>query len=150
MQIITRDFELAWDFRSVACAATLVYNAQRAACSGLVWGGTLGIVVVFLGDVQGAVAFLLLPLLMPVYWLLMLPVAYLARAMAKHFPAASTFNRFAGVLIAAGDPLLCLIKVAAPKLVPMERPPLFSAQMLILLLKPAEAAEWITSRHGRR
>lgn len=150
VQIITRDFNLAWDFRSVAWAATLLYNAQRAVCAGVVWGAALGLPLAFHGDARSATAVLLLPVLMPIYWLVMLPVAYLARSIANRVPAVVGLNLLAGVLIATGDPLLCLVKAFWPSLVPMEKPPLFSAHLVILLLKSTETTEWVTSRHGRR
>lgn len=150
VQIITRDFNLAWDFRSVAWAATLLYNAQRAVCAGVVWGAALGLPLAFHGDARSATAGFCSPCsCRSTGWSCCLWLIWRGRSRIV-FQAVVGLNLLAGVLIATGDPLLCLVKAFWPSLVPMEKPPLFSAHLVILLLKSTETTEWVTSRHGRR
>jgi len=99
----------------------------------------------------GAGAILAYPLLWPLLSLVLLwPLAWLARILSAFFPPAGLYNTVLGVVTGLGDPLVCLLHKCAPRLVPMQNPPLFSAQVAILLLKPEASHEIVTAPHGRR
>ena len=136
MQLIQRDFDLSWDFRSVAWWATLRFNLLRAASAGVVIGALMAVPL-------GGKA-LLYPLAWPLIRLgMLLPMALLVRLFARAFPAIAGVNVALAMAVAVGDPLVCLLKWLRPGWVEMESPPVFALQVAIVLFKPADAFELI-------
>lgn len=139
MQLIQRDFDVTWDFRSIAWAATLRFNLIRAACAGLV---LCGLMLAPMG--ANALAY---PLLWPLLWaIVLLPMAWLIRLISRAFPAAALANVPIALMIAIGDPLVCFLKWIRPQWVEMENPPLFALQAAIVLFKPNDAMELVQTR----
>ncbi len=156
MQIISRGFNMAWDFRSVAWKETIQFNLLRSACAGLVVG-LIGMFILLNQPQTQSNALLAfgyvigLPLTLPI----ILPMCWLARKVAEWFPVttpiAGLFLLIYGAVYSLGDPILCAIKAAKPTWVPMDRPPLFAMQVAILLLKANETQEYVqSSDSGRR
>jgi hypothetical protein len=149
--VILTEFSVVRHFRIILWGATFQYNLLRASFAGLV----IGIVMLIVPGRRVPIAVCLLaPLLGPncylIYLLPILLVRFVARVSLQASADSSSglamfgcatawlFIFFALFLVAAGDPLVCLLKAIFPRSVPVEAPPLFSIQPIIFVLDASE------------
>ncbi len=134
---IIRDFSFARDFRSIAWGATLKHNLLRAFFAGIVWAI---IILITDGPAKADKGFIFgLPFILPVaYFMFFLPLGLVAARLSSQIPFVGWFALIAAVLIVVGDPLVCILSLIAPRLVPMDKPGLFSFALIIWLLKSEE------------
>ncbi len=145
--VILRDFRLNRDFRSVSWGATLLYNIERAAATGVV----AGVLCLFFAHGANAppVPWFVLPLVWPLmYVFVFLPTGLLLSALSRMVPGPfGLMSMFLALFaVAAGDPVLCIIKRFDPSVVPVDRPPLVSLNLTFYVLKAEESAQ-ITLSH---
>jgi ABC-type transport system involved in multi-copper enzyme maturation permease subunit len=140
--VITRDFSITRDFKSIAWGATLWHNILRSACAGVV----LGLLVLITGANKGsenpAIVFAM-PFVFPLLYILVyMPVGLICAFIARFFPpiALITFV-IALFFVMAGDPLVWLISLIAPRVVPVAKPGFLNLALIMWVLKPEDAVE---------
>lgn len=141
--IILRDFRFTRDFRQIQWGATIWYNLLRAACAGIV----IGIIMFFFPDVVEApnryVAFAV-PLVYPVAYLIYMPF-FIFISLFQGIPLIGGFIRLfvalaALIMVAIGDPIVCILHKISPKIVPVNSPPFFSLYFIFWVLSAPEIA----------
>ena len=134
--LIVREFQFARDFRKIQWGATLWYNLMRAACAGLV----LGILMFFFPQSEAdRFTGLAAPLFWPVAYLIMFLPMGVVFSVLRELPFVGLLAAFFFFFsVAVGDPLVCLIHKLAPKLVPVDAPPLFSLSLVFWVLDAPE------------
>jgi len=153
MIVISREFSLAQDFRSVQWRRTLWYNLLRAAGAGVIWT----VAMLFMSGFQSGVESLLYPVVLPVGYLLIgLPLALLLSGLSKILtPVAGgvvsgllalCIALLAAIWVAAGDPLVFLLSRFHPQAVPVERPSLWSTSFIVYVLDPRPVNERVLAR----
>jgi hypothetical protein len=148
--LILRDFRLTRDFRSVDWNATIRYNLMRACAAGFVLGPLIFWMSISSREMTGghpawpALAF---PLILPLmYLVIFLPFGLLFGALGSVIPFIGLFTIFVALLVAIGDPIICILYAVAPKFVPVQRPSFFSLKLIYYVLKPEESAQVVISR----
>ena len=142
---IVRDFSFARDFRSIAWGATLKHNLLRAFCAGIVLS-VFGFIMggnqpsVPGGQAQFSTGLLLgMPFMFPIMFLvILLPMGIVCAKLSPHLPFVGIIAIFFAVLVAVGDPLVCILSVFAPQVVPMHKPGIFMLSLIVWLLKGEE------------
>jgi len=127
---IIRDFSFARDFRSIAWGATLKHSLLRAFFAGIVW-----FVVTLIKEGKPPWFLLMFPFF---YLVILLPLGVVCAKLSPHVPFMGIVAVFFAVLVAVGDPLVCILSMFAPRLVPMHKPGFFMLSLIIWLLKGDE------------
>src|SRR6202021_4299256 len=148
--LILRDFKLVRDFRSVDWGSTLRYNLMRACAAGVVLGLLIFWMSISSKEMTGghpAWPALAAPLILPLmYLVIFLPFGLFFGALGSVVPFAGLFTIFVALLIAIGDPIICILYAVAPKLIPVNRPAFFSLKLIYYVLKPDESDQVVISR----
>ncbi len=134
--LIIRDFKFTRDFRSINWISTLWYNVLRATMAAVM------IVVLQLVlpvnqsfSILGAVITILgMPL---VYVIFILPLTLLV-SMLSFIPFIGIIGLALALMVAIGDPLVCLLKRVLPAAVPVDEPTIFSLTPVFWLLNVDE------------
>ena len=137
--LILRDLSFSRDFRSIKWGATLQYNLLRAFCAGVI----ITCCMLFSSQFEhNRVSALIYLLLWPLgYLIFFIPLVLLLSFLSSSVPFAGLLALlFAILLVSIGDPVVCVLKRLFPKLVPAERPPLFSTNLLNFILEADEIA----------
>ncbi|HVT87725.1 MAG TPA: hypothetical protein VHD56_02650 [Tepidisphaeraceae bacterium] len=149
--VIARPFSITRDFRSIMWGATLQYNVLRAACAGLVVAIIMLIAIIKSAPGQGPQVPIPMLLLLPIFWPLafffvFFPVSLVLAWLSEMLPIlAFVAICYALMFVTIGDPIVCILRKFAPKLVPVERPSFFSLRPVYWVLKPEETSEFSIS-----
>lgn len=133
---ILREFQFLKDFRSIDWRSTLWFNLLRATLAGLV----IAAIALSLDGVSGnklLQALLIVPAMPMVYLILILPLSLLTSLLAR-VPFIGLVSLMLAIMVALGDPLICLLKRIWPASVPIDSPALFSLTPIVWVLHADE------------
>lgn len=124
-----KEFSFSDDIRHVLWKETLWHNALRAVGAGIVWGLLMALTDSD-GNALGMIA------AMPVmYFVILLPVGLIASWLSS-LPFVGLFAAFIALLVAVGDPLVYMLSWFQPRWVPVDRPDIFSLQIIVFVMSP--------------
>jgi len=137
--VITREFSITRDFKSVLWGATLWHNLLRAACAGAV----IAILTFATGVAKGDTGMLLAaPIIVPfAYLIFYLPLGLICSFLGRFFPFFGTFALILGLFVILGDPIVWILSLVAPRAVPIEKPGFLNPALIMWVLKPDDAVE---------
>jgi ABC-type polysaccharide/polyol phosphate export permease len=140
--VITREFSISRDWKSIAWGATLWHNALRAACAGLVFA-VLGLALG--GGKAGGpdTGFLLsMPLILPIgYLLFYMPLGMVCAFLSRFIPFIGIIAFMCALFVLPGDPIVWVLSIVAPRVVPMAKPGFMNFALIMWVLKPEDAVE---------
>ncbi|MEW8003634.1 MAG: hypothetical protein AB2827_12685 [Candidatus Thiodiazotropha sp.] len=123
--LIVRKFQFTRDYARVKWKATLLFNLERSAATGLILAAVSALSMLEYG-VRAEVFFFPLVWLFA-YLVIFLPAAIIVNVLAQIFPIFNVFSFIVALIaVAPGDPLVAILKHFYPSLVPVEDPPLIS------------------------
>jgi hypothetical protein len=126
---VPKEFSFSDDIRHVLWKETLWHNALRAVGAGIVWGLLMALTDSD-GNALGMIA------AMPVmYFVILLPVGLIASWLSS-LPFVGLFAAFIALLVAVGDPLVYMLSWFQPRWVPVDRPDIFSLQIIVFVMSP--------------
>lgn len=139
--IITRDFSISRDFRSVDWGATLWLNLLRAVGGGIVFA-IVGLCIESMRKDMGVGFLLALPLTVPfAYLVAFLPIGLFCALLAKMFPYVGIVTFMLSLYVVLGDPLVWILSLFAPRAVPVAKPGFMNLALILWVLKPEDAVE---------
>lgn len=147
--ILTRDFKFSRDFKSIWWLGTLWYNCLRALCAGIVFTILAAMVGGMKDGIGGA---LMLPFFWPVVYLVFaLPVGLFCAFLSQFIPIVGFITMAMSLLwVVIGDPIVWVIKLLAPRAVPVESTSFVNFSLIMWVLKPEGVTEIVHTEQRER